>query len=122
MISIKNIKKTTYSYMELEQWLEENKPLEVSIDEMFNFFSKKFSVEDVIYLMDAYRIPIKEIKYYLNLYHKSKPKYDEIDFIFNLSKLYNTDEQTIIRRIREIKIIEKEEKQHNNSKNKKRKK
>lgn len=119
MINIKNIRKTTYSYLELEAWLEENKTLEVSIDEMFDFFLKKFSAEDIVYLMDAYRIPRKEIKYYLNLYYKSKSKYDERDFIYNLSKLYKTDEKTIIRRIKEIKIIEKEEKQLNKSKKRK---
>ena len=62
MISIKNIKKTTYSYIELEKWLEENKTTEASIDEIFDLFSKKFSVEDIIYLMDAYRMPKKEIE------------------------------------------------------------
>lgn len=122
MISIKNIKKTTYSYMELENWLEENKNTEASIDEILNFFTKKFSVEDIIYLIDAYRIPKEEIEYYLMLYRTSKPKYDEVDFIYNLSKLYKTDERTIIRRIQEIILMEKEEKTLNNSKKNKKKK
>lgn len=116
MISIKNIKKTTYSYIELENWLEENKTTEASIDEIFDLFSKKFSVEDIIYLMDAYRMPKKEIEYYLNLYRRSKPKYDEVDFIYNLAKLYKTDEKTIIRRIQEIITIENEEKKLNSPK------
>lgn len=116
MISIKNIKKTTYSYIELENWLEENKTTEASIDEMFDLFSKKFSVEDIIYLMDAYRMPKKEIEYYLNLYRRSNPKYDEVDFIYNLAKLYKTDEKTIIRRIQEIITIENEEKKLNSPK------
>lgn len=122
MIGIKNIKKTTYSYMELEDWLEKNKSTETSIDEMLDLFSKKFSVEDIIYLMDAYSIPKKEIEYYLLMYRKSKPKYDELDFIYNLSKLYKTDEQTIIRRIQEIIIIENEEKALNNGKKTKKRK
>ena len=122
MIKIRNIKKTTYSYMELEQWLEENKSAEVSIGEMFDFFSKKFSPEDIVYLMDAYRIPKKEIEKYLDMYRRSHPKHDELDFIYNLSKLYKTDKQTIIRRIQEINIIEKEEKTLNNSKKTKKRK
>lgn len=116
MISIKNIKKTTYSYIELEKWLEENKTTEASIDEIFDLFSKKFSVEDIIYLMDAYRMPKKEIEYYLNLYRRSKQKYDEVDFIYNLAKLYKTDEKTIIRRIQELITIENEEKKLNSPK------
>lgn len=116
MISIKNIKKTTYSYMELEQWLEENKTQEASIDELFDLFLKKFSIEDVIYLIDAYRMPRKEIENYLDMYRRSHPKHDELDFIYNLAKLYKTDQKTIIRRIGEINIIEKEEKTLNNSK------
>lgn len=115
MINIKNIKNTTYSYMELEDWLEKNKNIETSIDEMFDFFSKKFSVEDIIYLMDAYRMPKKEIEKFLELYRKSSPKRDELDFIYNLSKLYKVDEQTVIRRIQEIIIIETEEKNINNT-------
>ena len=118
MISIKQLNKTTYSYMELEQWLEENKNTETSINEMFDFFSKKFSVEDIIYLMDAYRMPKKEIERYLELYRKSSPKRDELDFIYNLSKQYKVDEQTIIRRIQEIIIIENEEKNINNTRKK----
>ena len=117
MISIKNINKTTYSYMELETWLEENKTTVVSIEEIFDLFSKNFSIEDVIYLMDAYRMPKKEIEYYLSIYRRSKPKYDEVDFIYNLAKLYKTDEKTIIRRIQEIITIENEEKKLNNPKN-----
>ena len=116
MISIKNIKKTTYSYIELEKWLEENKTTEASIDEIFDLFSKKFSVEDIIYLMDAYRMPKKEIEYYLNLYRRRKKKYDEVDFIYNLAKLYKTDEKTIIRRIQELITIENEEKKLNSPK------
>lgn len=123
MINIKGLKKTTYSYMELEEWLEENKKVEASIDEMFDFFSKKFSLEDIIYLMDAYRMPRKEIEYYLNIYRRNKPKCDELDFVYNLSKLYKVSDKDIIRRIQEIIIIEKEEKTLNNTKkNKKRKK
>ena len=117
MITIKDIKKTTYSYIELEDWLEKNKKIEASIDELFDFFSKKFSVEDIIYLMDAYRMPKKEIEYYLNLYRRNKSNYDEKDFIYNLAKLYKTDEKTIIRRIEEIITIEIEEKERNNPKN-----
>lgn len=117
MISIKNIKNTTYSYIELETWLEENKTTVSSIDQIFDLFSKKFSVEDIIYLMDAYRIPKKEIEYYLAIYRRSKPKYDELDFIYNLAKLYKTDEKTIIRRIQEIIVIENDENKHNNFKN-----
>lgn len=122
MIKIRNIKKTTYSYMELEQWLEENKSTGASIGEMFDFFSKKFSAEDIVYLMDAYRIPKKEIEKYLDMYRRSHPKHDELDFIYNLAKLYKTDEQTIIRRIQEINIIEKEEKNLNKSKKTKKRK
>ena len=123
MIKLKNIRKTTYSYMELEEWLEENKNTEASIDEMFEFFSNKFSVEDIVYLMDAYRMPKKEIKYHLDMYRQSCPKADELIFISTLTKLYKTDRETIIRRIQEIIVIENEEKTLNNGKkNKKRKK
>ena len=116
MISIKHLKKTTYSYIELEEWIEKNKDTEASIDEMFNFFSKKFSTEDIVYLMDAYRMPKKEIEKYLELYRKSYPKYDELDFVYNLSKLYKVDKQTVFRRIQEIIIIEKEVKALNKTK------
>lgn len=122
MISIKNIKNTTYSYMELEDWLEKNKSIEASIDEMLDFFAKKFSTEDIIYLMDAYRMPKKEIEYYLSIYRRSKPKYDELDFIYNLSKLYKVDERTIIRRIQEIITMEKDEKTINSPKKQKNRK
>ena len=118
MISIKNVKNTTYSYMELEKWLEENKNTEASIDKMFDFFLKKFSLEDIIYLMDAYSMPKKEIERYLELYRKSSPKRDELDFIYNLSKLYKVDEQTVIRRIQEIIIMENDEKNINNARKK----
>lgn len=122
MISIKNVKNTTYSYMELEDWLEKNKSIEASIDEMLDFFSKKFSTEDIIYLMDAYRMPKKEIEYYLSIYRRSKPKYDELNFIYNLSKLYKVDERTIIRRIQEIITMEKDEKTINSPKKQKNRK
>ena len=85
-------------------------------------FSKKFSTKDIVYLIDAYRIPKKEIQYYLDIYRRSNPKYDELNFIYNLSKLYKTDERTVIRRIKEINIIEKEEKTLNNSKKRKKRK
>ena len=122
MINIKNIKNTTYSYMELEEWLEKNKDTEASIDEMFDFFSKKFSAEDIVYLMDAYRMPKKEIEYYLSMYRSSKPKCDELIFVHNLAKLYKTDEKTIIRRIQEIIMIKNEKKTRNNSKKTKKRK
>lgn len=122
MISTKNIKKTTYSYMELEKWLEENKTQEASIEEIFDFFSKKFSPEDIIYLMDAYRMPKKEIEKFVQLYHETSPKCNELDFVYNLSKLYMVSEKDIIRRIQEINIIKREEKALNNTKKSKKRK
>ena len=45
---------------------------------------------------------------FIEIYRKSSPKCDELDLIYNISKLYKVDEQTVIRRIQEIIIIEKD--------------
>lgn len=93
----------TLRAIELEIWLLENYQKYES--EQFN--DENFTAEENIYLQEAYRVPLWEIKESLLTYYsnKSQDNRDSIRFIDNLCKQYKVDSHTIIKRIRYFKLI-----------------
>lgn len=83
--------------LEIEEMLKKNKNLDLYSDE-FEYF------------MLARRMPIEEIKEFINLYDNSRPKYDELRFIRILKTRYNETDKNIIKRIQQVRKIIKYEK------------
>ena len=59
------------------------------------------------YKTAAYIMEYDQIRSMLEEYDNSKPKADELKFIFNLQKNYEQGEETVLRRIREVRRLEK---------------
>lgn len=63
------------------------------------------------YLEFAMKMPLSEIKTFLEFYDNSRPKYDEIKFVSMLKIRYNETYETVIKRIRQVRRIMKYEKE-----------
>ena len=118
-VKVNELKKGGHSFIELENWLEQNKDKIIIIDELFNILSYKFTFVEIMYLIDAYRMPRKEMKNLIEAYDNGNLKMDELKFIEELSNYYNVDKNTVKRRITEIRIINTLEKEELNGKNRK---
>ena len=79
------------------------------------------SEEQVKYLIMANTIPLEEIEQSLEYYdgHRFPIQVDELAFIINLSKKYSTDKNTILKRIRQVRMINEHKKMQNNTKKRK---
>lgn len=94
-----------YDFFELENWLEEVKKENMTVGEILQIFIENFSVEDIVYLLDAYHMPKKEIEEMLKKYDNANPKLDELKFINDMAIKYSVDKETIIRRIHEVRML-----------------
>ena len=65
--------------------------------------------EEIEYLNFALKMPLEEIREFLNLYDTSSPKLDEVKFIINLQNKYLETRENIIKRIRQVRHITKYE-------------
>ena len=102
-------KKGRYTFLELEQWLLWNDLSKVNGDELMTTLLNDFDLADVIYLMDAYRMPRRQMIGVVSEYDKGKSKFDELAFVRNLANLYNVEDGDVIRRIQEVRIVNREE-------------
>lgn len=99
-----------YNFSEIEKWIEETDLQNTSSKELLQMFVEEFDITDIIYLIDAYRMPKNEIEEALDIYDNSKIPLDEISFVNHLATKYSVDIATIIRRIQEVRYIKKVEK------------
>lgn len=99
-------------YLFLENWLKENTQ-ETMTPSYFLDELTLFSQEQIQYIIIAYMIPRTEIEKYLDFYDNcnilSKP--DAILFVKNLADKYSVDEETIIKRIRQVRIMKQPKKE-----------
>ena len=65
--------------------------------------------EELEYIKMAIKMPIEEIKEFLDTYDASSPKMDEVKFIINLQNKYQETRENIIKRIRQVRHITKYE-------------
>lgn len=95
--------------IELERWLIENfSVVDKGNNELIKLLiDNKFSEDEIEYILTAYHIPLSDIQEQLNVYDNSKPRIDELKFIYDLQTKYHTDRKTIIRRIRTVRNINK---------------
>jgi len=100
-------------HIELEEYLEYNYPKGKLPKEVIEIFYNKFkNFDDLEYLVDAYQMPIDEIRkdigYYDSYIILNKP--DEVQFISKLMEKYNVQRSKIIKRIQEVRSIDIEKK------------
>lgn len=72
--------------------------------------------EELEYLKFSIKMPLEEIREFLNLYDNSSPKLDEVKFIINLQNKYLETRENIIKRIRQVRYITKYEEGLKNAK------
>lgn len=91
--------------IELESWLDDNRPDEANKLGVRDYFLKYYEGKEVDYLVDAYVMPFQEIKLAVIRYDSSHPKMDELAFISDLQSRYYMTPFDILRRIREVRRI-----------------
>lgn len=94
-----------FNFLELEQWLLWNDLSKMNGDELMRTLLNDFDMPDVIYLMDAYRMPRRQMISVVAEYDKTKPKMDATQFVRNLANTYGVDDDTAIRRIQEVRMV-----------------
>lgn len=94
-----------FNFLELEQWLLWNDLSKMNGDELMRTLLNDFDMADVIYLMDAYRMPRRQMISVVTEYDKTKPKMDATQFVRNLANTYGVDDDTAIRRIQEVRMV-----------------
>ncbi len=99
---------TVEKSIDLEIWLFRNCFIDMFDCELFNLLiTSGFSHNEIEYLIRAYYMPFKDILEQLEVYDNSHPHMDELKFISSLKAQYNTDTNTIIKRIRDVRAIDK---------------
>lgn len=99
---------TVEKSIDLEIWLLRNCFIDMFDYELFNLLiTSGFSHNEIEYLIRAYYMPFKDILKQLEVYDNSHPRMDELKFISSLKVQYNTDTNTIIKRIRDVRAIDK---------------
>ena len=95
----------------LENYIKENENTIMTFNEFIKTISN-FTEEERIYIITAKLLPkidfTEVITYYDN--QKFPIQVDELAFINDLSKKYSIDKNTIIKRIRQVRMINKFEK------------
>ena len=97
-------------YIELEEWLEEQKEYNMNDEEMISMFFDKFqSWDDINYLVDAYFVPRKVLTEALEVYdsHKLPFVMNESKFIEDMAEKCGVDRDKIIKRIKQVRQINK---------------
>lgn len=69
------------------------------------------------YLNFALKMPVEEIKEFLNLYDTASPKLDEVKLIISLQNKYLETRENVIKRIRQVRYITKYEEGLKDAKN-----
>lgn len=110
------INKGRYSFLDLENFLLENDFSKMSGIDFMNMLVNDFDMADVIYLIDAYRMPRSEITSVIESYDNSRPKANELLLVDNLASQYGVDRNTVVRRIQEVRIVNRKEKAINKGK------
>lgn len=107
-------------YLELEEWLEENLQTTMTVEYLLEELTL-FNQEQIRYIIMAFMIPKKEIEKELEFYDsiKSLNKPDEIFFVNKLASKYSTDKETIIERIKQVRILKEPQKKRINIKKRK---
>ena len=105
---------STKEYIELEIWLENNVQNTMTLEELIEILWK-FSKEEREYIVMAKKMPKKEIEQAIEYYdsYKGLKHLDEIKFVNDLAKKYLTDDQTIIKRIKQVRSMRHIEKLKN---------
>lgn len=96
-------KLSTEKMIELEEWLNVNRPDKCDRE----YFSKFFSDAEVDYLVDAFIMPFQEMKIALIRYDSGYPKVDELVFVKELQEKYCVPASDFYRRVRQIRKIMK---------------
>ncbi|MGN1378846.1 MAG: hypothetical protein ACI4XR_00370 [Bacilli bacterium] len=102
-----------YRKIELEKDLNNLLEMNYTEDELILYFFHNYSLEETLYLVRAYNMPIRFITEDIKNYDNGKPYIDELAFVSELAINYNTNIDTIINRIREVRRINKVIKQDN---------
>ena len=111
-MNLKQREEKAQEYLYLENWLKEN-----IIDTMTptSFLDELilFNESQIQYIIMAYMIPRIEIEREIDFYDSfnilSKP--DELLFISTLANKYGVDKETIIKRIRQVRIMKQPKKE-----------
>ena len=116
----KEINISSIRMLELEHWLKENENKILTLSEFLDTISS-MTEEEIEYLTIAKKIPLQEINDALDYYdsHKFPVQIDELAFVNNLMRKYSTDRLTIIKRIRQVRMIKLAKKQEIKVKNRK---
>jgi len=75
------------------------------------------SIGEFEYLKFATKMPLSEIKTFIEFYDNSNPKYDELKFVSMLMARYAESYENIIKRIHQVRRIIQYEKKLEESKN-----
>jgi len=104
----------------LENWLKINQYENMTLTEWINVFSN-FSEEERDYIIIAKILPKEEIESAIRYYDgfNFPVVVNELTFINNLAKKYSIDKNTIIQRIRQVRMINLVEKNAINTKKRK---
>ena len=99
-------------YLYLENWLKEH------TDDLMtpSYFLDELTLLNELqiqYIMIAYMIPRTEIEKEIDFYdsHNFLSKPDEIKFVSSLAQKYGVDRETIIKRIRQVRIMKQPKKE-----------
>lgn len=93
--------------IELEEWLIQNCSMGISKDELLSLINQNFNKNESEYLLNAYNMPLSDMKNYLATYDNSHPHIDELTFLTFLESKYNCQRAIVIKRIRSIRAIDK---------------
>ncbi|MDD5865712.1 MAG: hypothetical protein PUD07_04465 [bacterium] len=93
--------------IELEKDLENLIEMNYTEDELYLYFLHNYSLEESLYLIRAYNLPIRLVMEDIKNYDNGKPYIDELLFVNELAIEYNTNIDTIIDRIKEVRRINK---------------
>ena len=106
--------------IELETWLKENEDTSKKLSEYLEIFSK-MAEEQREYLLMAKMMPLEEIEASLEYYdgHRFPVQIDEVLFIDNLAKKYLVDRIAVIKRIKQVRMINSLKKSTNKTKKRK---
>ena len=106
--------------IEIEKWLKENKNKTKTLTEYLEIFFQ-MTEEQREYLIMAQMMPLEEIQESLEYYDGCKIpiKIDELLFVDNLANKYGIERKLIIKRIKQVRMINIQQKTQNNTKKRK---
>ena len=69
--------------------------------------NNKLSIPELVYYIEAIKMPYQEILDAIKLYDSKKPYADELKLVQDLSQKYNVEREDIIKRIQDVRILNK---------------